>query len=701
MAWPLSHAYLIDQVTTRLCGQMDETIAPEKRMPVFLSEIAFDGYVWNRHAEVLGQDGSWRVRQTDLDNAPHGREVHWNSAFAWYLRGLGEIYRSVTGEPLRHSIFRMSIWANPILLALAILVFSTLSARRFGPLCGAVLALGMVAVPTFYEGFMPAYPDHHGLIAFALLGLLFGLAWAGGGWVQPEDGRDFAPPRNLRQARQGMIFSALCGAAGLWFSALSTALVLGTIGAAALLMALLSRSPRRVVSFHPGLWKTWAIYGAAASLALYLLEYFPFDLGWRLEVNHPLYALAWLGGGWLIALFAGWWINGRSSTPFPWKKFILPVLVCLPLPALIIFGGTEVYLPKDPFMGRLWKNIAELLPLLTRIQHGGLTWQIAFGWFPLLLLAALGLQFSTRVGSGTKSTLQLMAFPILLITALQFYQVRWGMLAGPLYLGLAALVLPQFWQLVPHRSLPRLAAAALLAAFAFVFIQPSFANSFQLPWSQYKAAPGQIPLTAGQALALLHRQMALVIAEDAGDEPVVLLSSPNSSCLLSTLGGFRTVGTLYWENVEGLKAAATALNAQNDAEALALLKEHGITHISFLTWENFIDPFFRILHPTPVAGRSYGNSFGKRALFDRVIPSWSRPLIFPPNSITQGLNQQVLLLRVAPEQDLPTAQFHLARFAAQVENNPAAARQLLQQILQNNPDHPTAQPAAEALKTLP
>lgn len=704
IAWPLTNAYLVDAVTVRLCTKSDQSIPPEKRVPVFLNEIAFDGYVWNRHAEKLGENGNWRLRTTDLDNAPEGREVHWNSAFAWYLRGLGELRRLQVDEPLRHAIFRMSIWANPILLVFAILFLSTLSARRFGPFCGSILALGMVAVPTFYEGFMPAYPDHHGLIAFCLLGLLFGIAWAGAGWVREDSSPPEIPsldlaPRDLPQARHGMIFSAVCGAAGLWISALSTTMVLGTIGISILLTVVFwgnrLQSKSSGVRFHPELWRIWTLWGAGASLAFYLLEYFPFHMGLRLEVNHPLYALAWWGGGWILATLTAWWItqespSRRSLAGMPWRKLILPFLAVLPLPLLILLGGPEIYLPKDPFMGRLWKNIAELLPLLTRIEQGGLTWAVALGWFPLLLLATGFLQFSKKTRPGNKAILLFMAFPILLMTALQFYQVRWGMLVGPLYLALAALVLPQVWRILPQRLIPRLVGFITFIGVGFLFVQPSFTNAFKLSWEQYRADPDQTPLTPGQALALIHRQMAVVIAMDAGDEPVVLLSSPNSSCLLATLGGFRTVGTLYWENVAGLKKAAGALNAQTEPEALELLQRLGVTHVSFITWENFIEPFFRILHPDSSPSRSFGNSFGKRALFDRVIPPWTRPLLFPHNPLTTSLKQQVLLLRIAPGQTPLETRLHLARFLRLVENNPAAAKELLQEILRQYPDNPDA-----------
>jgi len=686
MAWVMTHAYLVDTVTVRLCNQADQDLPVEKRMPVFLSEIAFDGYTWNRHAEHIGENGEWRLRYTDFDNAPKGREVHWNSAFAWYLRGLGEIYRASTGDSLRNSIFRMSIWANPILLVLALGIFSTLSARRFGPLCGVVIAIGMVSVSTFYEGFMPAYPDHHGLIAFAILGLLFGIAWAGAGWVQAPGGTDFAPPHSLKQARHGMIFSAICGAAGLWISALSAAMVLGAIGTAAVVTALIYGRPSKKKTFsqfHPELWKIWSLWGACVSLFFYLLEYFPSHMGVRMEVNHPFYAIAWLGGGWSISLLSEWFVSPIRSR-FPWAKLIWPVAACALLPTVVLVGGTSVYSLMDPFLWLLHQNIAEFLPLMLRIKLGGLSWLTAFGWFPVFIAVALALQFSSRTGRGTKAVLIFLSVPIFLITALQFYQVRWGMLAGPLYIALAGISVPQVWRLIPHAILPRCFAAAIFMFFGYIFVQPSFNNTFAVAWSQFRSGD-KISITAGQGLAMLHRKMARAILDSAGNTPVVLLSSPNSSCLLSAIAGFKTLGTLYWDNVEGLKAAAAGLNAQSDDEALAFIKKHGVTHVSFMTWENFIEPFFHILYPKPVPGKSLDQSFGKRALGDRQIPVWARPLIFPPNDLTKGLQQQVLMLQVAPEQNLNEARFHLARFVRSVEGNPIQAEMTFREILESAP----------------
>jgi hypothetical protein len=688
VAWPLVHAFLVDAVTVRLCADLDQGIPPEKRMPVFLHEIANDGYVWNRYAEELGHSGRYRLRFTTFDNAPDGREVHWNSAFAWYLRGLGELRRAVTGGPLRHAIFRMSIWANPILLAIALAAFTPFAAWRFGPLCGAVIAIGMVSVPTFYEGFMPAYPDHHGVISFELLGMVLGIAWAGVGWVKTSDSPDFGAAMSLEQAKHGMTFSAICGACGLWWSAISTAIVMITVGVSAVMTAwcFRRRGPDDPV-FHASLWKRWAVCGASASFALWLLEYFPNHMSMQLEVNHPLYSLAFLGGGWMIANVGAWLTvptSARTPESFAWFAWIWPILALFSLPVAILIGGSAVYAPSDPFLGRVLTNIYELQPIVLLVAHAGLTLQAAFGLYPLFILASFNLIAMKGPRRGTKTVLLFLTVPILLLIALQCYQSRWGLLVGPIYIVLAGIVVAQIWKLVPHTTMARVIACELLVIHAAWFVVPPFSSAFSNVWRQYHSE--KIVTLPGQALHLIHRQMARAILDDAAGEPVVLLSSPNSSCILSCLGGFRTLGTLYWENIAGLEAAAAALNAQTDEEALERAKRHGVTHVSLMTWENFIEPYFNILHPKLEEEYTVKKSFAHRALFDRTIPVWTRPLIFPPNPLTKGLNQQILLLRVAPGQSENEIRLDLARFVRHVEGKPDAALPMLEKILESAPE---------------
>ena len=62
IGYVLFHAFLIDSVTVRLCREVDGPNArPTEVLPVPLLEIAFDGYVWNRHAEHIGEAGDLRT----------------------------------------------------------------------------------------------------------------------------------------------------------------------------------------------------------------------------------------------------------------------------------------------------------------------------------------------------------------------------------------------------------------------------------------------------------------------------------------------------------------------------------------------------------------------------------------------------------------------------------------------------------------
>jgi tetratricopeptide (TPR) repeat protein len=688
IGYVLFHAFMIDRVTVRLCGEIDGPNAkPAEVLPVPLLEIAFDGYVWNHHAEKLGENGEWRVRFTDMDNAPYGREVHWSSGFAWYLRGLGEIYRHYTGDTLRNSIYRMSIWANPILLILALTLFATLSARRFGPLCGSVLAIGMITTASFYEGFLPAYPDHHGITAFALMGLIFGIAWAGAGWVQNPEGTAFLPPRSINQARHGMIFSGICGASGLWISGFSAGIVAIGIGIGAITSTAIfsKKSLQTECSYHPELWKLWATVTAGGSLFFYLLEYFPNHLGIRLEVNHPMYGLAWLAGGFAIFYITDWIHHGaRDGRSFPWLKVAGCAAVCLMLPTLILVGGSNFYTLLQPFMFGIMNNTAEVLPLMTRIQMGAITWRVAFGLFPIFVVIAIFLMFSRKLDDGSKAILLLLICPIFLITGLQFRQVRWGMLNGPMYISLAGMAVPILWHIYSRRPLQRFGLVAVFCVAGYFFSVDTVRGMLIPFWKQYSSEKN-IEVGSGQLLALLHRDMAKALLQNANGKPITVLSSPNSSCLLATFGGLKTIGTLYWENVEGLKTAAEMLNAQSDDEALAMLKKHGITHVSLMTWENFIGPYFQILNPNPVPGKSLENSFGQRALFKKELPRWARPIPYPKNFLSNALQQDVLLLEVVPDQSPEEAEFHLARYQRLAEGNPVAAEIRLKSILDRSP----------------
>jgi len=83
---------------------------------------------------LAGQEGThWQIRHTDIDNAPFGREVHWNSAFVHLIAAAGRIRQSMTGEPLPAATERALAWFNlPLFLGVVILFSSWAGANRPG-----------------------------------------------------------------------------------------------------------------------------------------------------------------------------------------------------------------------------------------------------------------------------------------------------------------------------------------------------------------------------------------------------------------------------------------------------------------------------------------------------------------------------------------------------------------------------------------
>lgn len=612
-----------------------------------------DAQTWVRYALTFDAGAPWQVRFTRNDNAPTGREVHWNSAFAHLLAGAGRLRHTFTGEPLALATERVLLWFNLPLLLTVVVGFSAWVGRRAGAGAGALVALGLVGVEAFYGGFSPTYVDHHGLLTAATLGVVLGAVFMGGGWWRAAaPGADALLPTSRAAARRAAIFSAGCGAAGLWFSAASTIPAIAFTGLAGLVTAWsLGRTARSEgAAFDPGLWRLWGRVGAAASLVFYLLEYAPAHFGLRLEVNHPFYAFAWWGGSELVAQLAGRRF-APAGTPAPaWWRLLAPVLALAAAPLTILLGGTAVFIVGDPFVAEIPKMVAEGLSLAATTRHFG--WPTFFGyvnWNVAPLAIAAGLLLLRRQRDKTLilfATVVALGFTLLLVA-----QVRWAFGASGPLLALLVVVLAALLQ---GRG-PRVRGIVLLAVVGAGFVPTAVSRVTVVQARVAARAPDRMDLQQ-----LLYRDVAAALraSQPAGD--IVLLASPNGSCAIGYYGDFRTVGTLYWENYQGMRAAAEIFSAPSEAQARALIRRHGITHLALITEENFLAQFFSILRPTATAA-DFKASFGHSLLADQVLPPWLRPIPYraPPDVSLPDL--RVLLLQVVPDQTETEALWHIAR----------------------------------------
>ena len=582
-------------------------------------EFASDAQTWVRHALSLIEGDNVRLRHTDNDNAPAGRDVHWNSAWAWTIAGAGHVYERATGVPIANAVERATLWLNPLALLAIIAIFASWAWRRVSPLAGIFVVAAFSLHERLLEGFFPSFVDHHGLLAASVFGIVLGgYAIASG-----------------KAPRPGAIFSALCGAFGMWVSAASVvpAIACTGLGAAAAFIAQRGGADRAQMQAQANAWRLWGRVGAAASLFFYALEYFPQYLSWRLEVNHPLYSLAWLAGGELVAQ-----VSERLAAPASerWRRpfaIAWPIAALLPVPLAVVVAGPAALLFMDPFMARLHTTYIQEFQPLWRAPHASTAFIVRnMGLEAMVLATAIAALVVRREGRAPLAFAAVTAAPLL---ALAWLQARWQLNASAA-IACVTLALLELW--TAGRA-PRARWIALAAVVAILYLPGGF-----LRYYGTRVAVAEHRVGTRDAAYALARDIAATLRASQPRGEIVMLASPNASTTIGYYGRFRTLGTLYWENAAGLKAAAAIFSARDDGEAQRLVRAHGVTHVAMVSEENFVGPYFELLNPDATLD-DFKGCLGVRLLTGNNVPDWLEPLAYtlPPDL---PLGVQVRLYKV-------------------------------------------------------
>ena len=631
---------------------------------VILPMVGVDGYQWIMHTQKLLHDGGWRIRFTDQDNAPYGREIHWSHSFIWWLIAVGKIHSLLTGWPLPASIEAVCPYANTLFLVILVLTLPWLVLRKFGAPAACAIALGLTGIYLFYEFFMVGYPDHHGIAAGASLACALFLAFAGGGWVRVRSEPDSAVLEygsTEKNARWWFGASALAGGIALWISAATAVPVFAGIGIGAMLSLIFWNKNSPSQRYVPGLWRLWGLAGCYASLFFYLLEYFPFHLGMRLEVNHPLYALAWLCGGELLARLARWRMQGVK----PWTgpnalALVLAALLGMALlPILIKLDPARYFLVSDSFLWALHRDhIGEFKTVFQKFNESknqGML--VILSIIPLLGFFVVRLLLLKKLGPSWKAMLLLTSVPATLLTLLGLYQVRWLGIADGLWLAVLPVWIACVFRLsaVHHfAKWERLAAAGFFLVLLVQYPQSVILSTLD----RLGKSPGLGP---GETFNLVVRDLSYYLRRHAGDKEVVVLSGPTTTTWMMFYGGMKGLGTLYWENTGGLKAAAALYAAPNEGEASKLIKERGVTHIVIFSVDAFSSQYVRLARGLP-KGAEPMDAFAQGLLHNMAMPSWLAPLHYRmPDRIGR---EWVAIAEVRPGQTEAGASLAFARFLA-------------------------------------
>lgn len=646
------------------------------RRNLILPDAGEDGYQWIMQTQAMLAHGPWRVRHVNYDNAPYGRDTYWASAFRWWIALIAWIEHEVSGRPLGIAVEQAALLANPVLLVLLLLGLTPVVARRFGVPATCLLALGLVTVYPFNLYFAADYPDHHGILeACGMLTVLFLLAGGGGIVRGAGDESDQVAPADRvingwladrRSARRWFIASAVAGGVGLWVSAASEVPVLLGVGLGALAAGWLGRSTAgRPWHRDPELWRLWGIAGCTASIAAYLIEFFPSHLGFRLEVNHPLYGLAWLGGGeficrWFRMTGDGGLVPNRRDV----RGALLAAAAVAVLPVTIALTKSETFLVANRFVWMLGTEyIAEGQSLARYLARNGSNLFSLAQCLPLLLIVApWPLLLARGVGRVWKAQLALGLAPALLFLVLTGREIRWwGLEYGMLFAVLAMVLV-----VVARSSAGRRTVGIWTAACGLLLV------------------PGAVKLVRGMGQArtldlqdvhrLAVRDVAQWLRLRVGRKPAIVASTPATTNHLIYYGGLRGLGTFYWENTTGFKHAAAIFSASTPAKARALLRRYEVSYLVLLSWDPFTDSFVRFYRDLPPNAPMPRQAFVPNLLAGQGVPPWLRliPYPLPRNPALKG--QSVLVFEVVPPQSPEAVDVHMADYLVEMNRLEAARR---------------------------
>ena len=414
----------------------------------------------------------------------------------------------------------------------------------------------------------------------------------------------------------------------MWVSAASVIPAIAIVGTAGLLVVVATGrdAMRRGVRYDAAVWRTWGRVGAVGSLCFYAIEYFPSHLGFRLEVNHPFHALAWLGAGELIATISERWLGPADMR---WKRpagLAAPFALIAIAPVTIVLGGASVFSPLDPFLAELHRAyILEFRPLWSLMQGvAWYPWTSAFGIENLPLL--VGVAVLATCGRRCGPVVWFAALATAAFTAMALAQSRWLLNTSGPQIALALVLLAHF-------TAGRTATVrwvSTLGVFGVLFFPGAITRVVAT-----RAEVRSHAVVRDDAMSVLYRDIAAALraSQPAGD--ITVLASPNASVELGYYGRFRTLGTFYWENVGGLKAAAAILSAASPEQADTLIRDHKVTHLALVSEADFLAEYFHLDRPAGTDA-DFEKSFGYQLFVAHKVPDWLQAI---PYAVPDDLKQ--------------------------------------------------------------
>jgi hypothetical protein len=302
---------------------------------------------------------------------------------------------------------------------------------------------------------------------------------------------------------------------------------------------------------------------------------------------------------------------------------------------------------------------------------------------PALSLLTIGfLAFRRSIPPQWISPVVVTLIPALLMLALGMRQIRWlgiALFLWSLLLALlAALVIREkLWKLPGKWMLGTLALLALAAVSFFPFM--TFNKLLKGAATSKEVPKALLP-------DVVARDVVQRILRANPARMPVLLSGPTTSTDLAYYGGVRVIGSLYWENMPGLKTAAEIFSAPSEEIARKKLLDRGVTHILLFSWDEFTKDYVKLLKLDAGHGADKpGEMFITRLLAEKEMPQWIRPLYYPIPPAFDLKDESVSLFEIVPDQTRLDSLIAQAVYRIDAGQYPRAL-DLLQTALAEYPD---------------
>jgi hypothetical protein len=553
-----------------------------------------DSACWLVYAHTLVERGEIRLRTSPIGNAPEGRPMLWAHLYLWWVIGLGGIAALFDHSSWIDGINKAIFWSNPLAFVLFATAWLALVRKHAGALASAVGLLFLCASPAISADFGWWHPDHHGFHLAAMLGAL----------TAAVIGIKSLLEGDTNSGGRLLVTAGIVGGIGLWIGATQQVTVVAAIGSVGLAGALWI--PRDRLAAWDSSWMRWAMAGALTSLFGFAVEFAPDLSDARLEVNHPVFAAAWFGGGLLIR-----GICRRRIGATGLSYALAGCLLLAALPTTVFAAPLSQYSLRDPVVLRCHELISEFRPGWKVYHVADAMREFGLGLF--LIPAGIWLLWSRRRDHALRYSLGLALLAALGFGLLTVLQLRWASFFE------ACLVLIGVW-LCRYAGLLPFARRGLGSVVALCV----GLSIFQMCSEVIMRVRAPRGIRRDFLTSIGTRDLAVKLRRENGTQPVNVIGDSVLAPGLYAYGGVGAITALYWEDASGIHAAAEILTMQDDAEAERAVRARQVTHLVLeASPETVMGPRWIALGSRDPAASRHSLAW-KLAKPDPSPPSWLR-----------------------------------------------------------------------------